>query len=57
MALIRPNLRLALLRKQAMAVAKELKPVIEKTDEDSVPQEPKKKASTKKQTTPKTTEL
>lgn len=57
MALIRPNRRLALLRKQAIAVAEDLKPVIEKINEDPEPQEPKKKASTKKQTTPKTTEL
>jgi hypothetical protein len=57
MALVRPNRRLALLRKQAQAVAQELEPVIEKTNEDPEPQEPKKKASTKKQPTPKTTEL
>lgn len=57
MALVRPNLRLALLRKQAQTVAEELNPVIEKTDKDPAPQEPKKNASTKKQTTPKTTEL
>lgn len=57
MALIRPNYRRAMLRKQAQAVADDLKPVIEKTNEDPEPQEPKKKASTKKQTTPKTTEL
>lgn len=57
MALIRPNLRLALLRKQAQTVAAEIEPVIEKTNEDPEPQEPKKKASSRKQTTPKTTEL
>lgn len=57
MALIRPNYRRALLRKQARAVAKDLEAVIEKTNEDPGPQEPKKKVSTKKQTTLKTTEL
>ena len=57
MALIRPNFKRALLRKQAQAVAEDLKPVIEKTNEDPEPQEPKKKVSTKKQTTTKTTEL
>ena len=57
MALIRPNFRRALLRKQAQAAAEDLKPAIEKTNEDPEPQEPKKKVSTKKQTTPKTSEL
>ena len=57
MALIRPNYRRALLRKQAQTVAAELKPAIEKTNEDPEPQEPKKKVSPKKQTTTKTTEL
>ena len=57
MALIRPNYRRALLRKKARAVAEDLEAVIEKTNEDPGPQEPKKKASTRKQTTPKQTEL
>jgi hypothetical protein len=57
MALIRPNFKRALLRKQAQAVAEDLESVIEKTNEDPEPQEPKKKVSTKKQTTTKTTEL
>lgn len=57
MVLIRPNYRRALLRKQAQAVAEDLKPAIEKTNEDPVPQEPKKKVSTMKQTTTKTNEL
>ena len=57
MALIRPNYRRALSRKKARAVAENLKAVIEKTNEDPGPQEPKKKVSTKKQTTTKTTEL
>lgn len=52
MALIRPNYRRALSRKKARAVAD-----IEKTNEDPGHQEPKKKASTRKQTTPKQTEL
>lgn len=55
MALIRPNYRRALLRKKARAVAEDLEAVIEKTNEDPEPQEPKKKASTRKQTTPKHT--
>lgn len=57
MALIRPNFKRALLRKQAQAAAEVLKPDVEKTNEDPESQEPKKKASTRKQTTPKTTEL
>lgn len=57
MALIRPNFRRALLQKQAQAAAEDLKPVIEKTNEDPEHQEPKKKISTRKQTTTKTTEL
>lgn len=57
MALIRPNYRRALLRKQAQAAAEGLKPVIETTNEDPERQEPKKKVSPKKQTTTKTTEL
>ena len=57
MALIRPNYRRALLRKKAQAVTVDLEAAIEKTNEDPGPQEPKKKASTRKQTTPKQTEL